>query len=1227
MNTSVNTFGLPFNRYGLIDKSKQGVGLSEVDLVSSTPQITERDNLMMFDTRDCLGELSLQQSQIAFSYQTATDGSINPELFRKSLNPDGTVNPQKLVNIVQQMQADKQISGFPQRNESPYVIGNIISLRLPKPLKLIKSFEIINAIIPRDIIPMYVYFPGFINNCIPFVFSGTGANYLNPNNTTERSGTWDSPIPETIEDFYDPNVQGISSNKLGGVFQTPLRYWRSYTGPNCMPNPHTPPPYQLWNPPQDSLSESPWPFQPQPVRGQRIPTYVAKNGVVFSGYGLYDLDDFPPTQELQLADGNSIQIPLRKLILKLLVAEGQFVNGISAAQLIDSSKVDDFNDSGIVDNPLLQTGYGYYQRFIPGPGIAMNYQPNQWRDQKSAPIDLSVSTYDPDTGYYGPMPVPFPNFRGNVWGPYNQPGNRFQNKSLQLTIDELYMNGDLRNLEGNSVIWPNYNPSDGPYTFELYIKTLKRSSNIIRFRTVESSSNPNVRNAMRIEYDGGFGAVYAYVGVNTSIRGGTGPIITGGLPNTQYDGTVHKFNPDIWITPREDIPTNWIQTLSGPQKPTITSSSNFNGWMYIWRNIFPWTGSIYVPVTAGGTGPMENFSENEEWKKSVGSSNDVNLTYGSEQWSFSPVIGQSNFYCIPSSSSSTFEFVANVPYGQVLGIEISSGGTGYQDSFIEFSGLYPKYVVKSYDTLVDYKYIVEVTSVDSKGTVLSFNVLDSPVSTDGIERIMYATLCGADCSNPETTTSDNNWTLNSPSTINPLLTWSGGSNYTEGSDLLTVVNNGTGSGLTINILSVNGGEITGFEISNAGSGYIIGDIITVIQKGSNNNATFRITDAIQIPENLIPEYNIFHYTDPLATGPNQIIDAGPRVSSNYVNGVDTCTTDCPSNCTVPVGDYEYCIGSSNTSAAKAGDDPRPPPDPPCMLKCDFQAQISPEAEWNADIAANTANCRPLNNSRIRQLSSYVNRRVAYNDLGSNNGYFIVSLLNYRSFFVSSTPDTDIVIKINQAKRDVYTQSLNSNVDESNFNIPIRLNLGTTSGTLEYVEAVQGTLTSSGVYWKKEYFPPMAQLANLEISLWTYDGTPIPIERCLGFVEQFTDQVQLYSSSIAGSFILHGSYSAFAPNLPPFATTNTNTPSSVIITGSNNSKSLSDPFNPKLERYTQRNLGLMFKIVTYHSQNPGITDVIKAMPDSSMQQSETFVDSRGNTKKLLPLASNIDNYSS
>jgi hypothetical protein len=1245
ISSSKTHFGLPGNSYGLVDKQKAAVGLQEQNLESDLPSVTERDHLFMFDTRDCIGELSLREAQTAFAYFSATSGKITPEDFKKTLNSNGVVVPSKLVQLVSDLSRSGDIKGFPSRDKQPYIKDNIITFQLPRILKQVKSLEIINAIIPRDIIPVYVYFPGFIDNCLPFTLSGTGVDYISPKNINPSSN-WTSPIPETYEDFYDDEIQGMSSNKLGGVYQTPLRYWRAYTGANCMANPHTPPPYQLWNPPQDKFSQNPWPFQPQPVRNQRTPTYVSRNGVIFSGFGLYDLDDFPVSQELQLSNGSQISIPLRKLILKLLVPNGQYINGISTEELIDISDVTDFNESGIVDNPLVQTGYGDYQRFIPGPGLGMNYQPNQIRDLKSAPIEIGLSTYDPITGYIGPMPVPFPNFRGNVWGPYNRPGDRFQNMSVQLTLDELYMNGDLDNLEGNSVIWPSFDPSTQSYTFEMYIATLKRANNIIRFRNVESSSNPNIKNSMRVEYDGGFGAVYAYVGKNTIERGKPGPIITGGLPNTQYDGKIKKFNSTVWMTPRADIPEDWIQSLPGPQRPTIVKSDTFSGWIYIWRNIFPWTGSAYVPITAGGTGPMEYFDgdiTNPEWLKDVGSSSMVNITSGSSQWSASPVIGMSNTYCIPSGVPSSFEYVGNLPFGIPSGIELSVGGSNYQSSSDNFSGnpLYTMYqymyvpvintgtnpllfvldrYIRGRFTLEETSIFYRVTGVDSRGTITSETKIPSGDRYAGL----FALLPG---DNIEGVTGVNSIYISYGGP--DFFPHKGGGGYLVSNGLRTATDNGTGIGLIVNILEVSEndavvGIVTAFEISEPGSGYRVGDIIRVLQQGSFNNCMFRISGVSSLDNDIIPSENNFHYHDPLAVGP---VNYGQDnyLSVDYVNGNNVCQAACTSaadNCTPPGGEYIFKVGEKISSSSSAADDPRPTPVPKDMLKCDFRDQLSPIDEWNAE---EIKNCRPLNNSRILQTSTYIDKRTAYSDLGSNNGAFLGALINYRAFFVSSTPDTDIIIRIKQAERTVYTQSLNQQVSQSNFNMPIRLSLGTASGTLEYVEAVAGSLTSSGVYWKKDYFPPKAELSDLTIEFWTYNGTPIPMERCLGFFEQFTEQAVLYSSNIASSYILHGNYAAFQPNLPPFATTTSLSPSSIVITSNTNSKSLNDPFNPKTSNYTQRNLGLMLKMVTYHAQNPGITGIIKQMPASYVTQTESFVDDEGNDKELIPLAGNIDSY--
>lgn len=1201
-STSQNTYGLPFNKYGLADKQESLVGLQEVNLQNDSPRITIRDNQIHFDTRDCFGQLSLYEAQLAFSFDIVTKGYLEPKYFKETLNSNGIVVLSKLVNIVRQ----QNFPGFPVRNSiDPYVEGNRVYFKLQRELKLLRTFEIINAIIPRDVIPMYVYFPGFIDNCIPST-SSTTSNEISLLTTTSAS-TWESPVPETTEDFYDSNVTGIVSNKLGGVYFTPLRYWRSYTGPNCMGNPSTPPPYQLWNPPQDPFAvpiTEPWPFQPVPIRGQRIPTYRAKNGVVFAGYGLYDLDDFPDFQNLQISDGTTIRIPLRKLILKLIVPKGQYVNGVSAEDIIDNSISDDFNDSGIVNEPLTQTGYGDYQRFIPGPGLGQPYQPNQWRNLKSAPIDLSVSTYDTTSGVIGPMPVPFPNFRGNVWGPYSRPGDRFQNVSLQLTVDELYLNGDLDNLEGNPIINEKFNPSTESYTFEYYLETLRRINTLVRFSNFETSNNPNIKNAMRVQFDGGFGAVSVSVGTSNT-TGLPGPLDINGLPNTQYDGQVHEFNVDVWVEPKSDNPINWIDTLPGPQKPSIVQdlSIGYLGWMYIFRDIFPWTGQIYVPITAGGTGPMEYFSTDNTWNVSSNSE----LTWGSTEWSSKPVIGQAPF-CIPTSIEDTNEYAGNLPWGQVTGISPTRGGTDY------ISGLPdPDYRLVEVGTLVttgSSNTIIDVTLVSTpQRSILNFTTIIAPIYPE--PRILVAINCPSCSSTVNITPGNNAYFLALPPSN--LTLFQGGNNYSIENNVGTRVQYGTGTGLTINIesLSTTATTITGiidqFSISNPGSGYRVGDIVSVIQSGSNNNALFIVTSVDSPTTSIIPSSSIFHYIDPLAVGPSGT-STGSGISQDIVNGASTCTDPCETdedNCTPLLGTYQVCIGQEVTEVSTGENDPRPPTNGICTAKCDFVAEESPTQEFQDLIDAGTITCRPSDNARQAQTSNYINRRISYRDLLT--GTFITALTNYRSLFISSTPDSEIIIRIKQAQREIYNQSQNASVTESNFNIPIRLNLGTTTGTLEYVEAIQGSLTSSGVYWKKQYYPPKAKLLDLELEFLTYDGTPIPLERTLGFNSQITEQAILQSSSIISTSILQSGNTSQALR----ATNISNTPSKTVVTGSGNTKTLTNPFSPKLAQFTQRNLSLTFLSQTYHNENPGITHVIKRMPEQS--------------PGVIPVASNLETY--
>ena len=71
---------------------------------------------------------------------------------------------------------------------------------------------------------------------------------------------------------------------------------------------------------------------------------------------------------------------------------------------------------------------------------------------------------------------------------------------------------------------------------------------------------------------------------------------------------------------------------------------------------------------------------------------------------------------------------------------------------------------------------------------------------------------------------------------------SGGTGYAIGSGVATT--GGTGTGLTVNILAVDTGVIISFEVAAVGSGYLVGETITISTGGAN--ATFTITN-IDIP--------------------------------------------------------------------------------------------------------------------------------------------------------------------------------------------------------------------------------------------------------------------------------------------------------------------------------------------------------------------------------------------
>ena len=148
-------------------------------------------------------------------------------------------------------------------------------------------------------------------------------------------------------------------------------------------------------------------------------------------------------------------------------------------------------------NPIQAYGFGDFQRYIPGPGQGLTYQPN------SNAIYTAANGSGPPNVAQADSPIPFPNFRGNVWGPYGSPGDRFQKMGLRDVVQDLYMNGDLDNLLGSPIIIPTVPvqaiTQDG--SFGLNFASLIP----VTLGNIAQATNPNITNAMRIVANG-FGA-------------------------------------------------------------------------------------------------------------------------------------------------------------------------------------------------------------------------------------------------------------------------------------------------------------------------------------------------------------------------------------------------------------------------------------------------------------------------------------------------------------------------------------------------------------------------------------------------------------------------------------------------------------------------------------------------------------------------------------------------
>lgn len=331
-------------------------------------------------------------------------------------------------------------------------------------------------------------------------------------------------LPPTFVSYIIQEALDIERRAVG-FYSTPLELFRTYNGAFTLPNAYTPPPLRLWQPDVSGASQ----FPPYPY--QTVPTYkttdfsitgeIGDFYLILSGHGVYDLNDWTFRTNASTAVNVIITILARTLLL-LAITPDQTINDNSVITLIISSNITSNTSS------LDYYGYGDYQRFIPGPGLGLAYQP--------ATTDGANPTIPgPD------WPVSFPFFKGNVWGPYNSPGDRFQKLGLRDTLQDLYLNGDMSNLTGSPIIkpWLPIETFMNDVTFGIDFTSLVN----VTFSNIVNASNPNILNAMRV-FPNGYGAgAVLNLGEDENITtrfldaGGQGPDPFGTPVNGYNDGT------------------------------------------------------------------------------------------------------------------------------------------------------------------------------------------------------------------------------------------------------------------------------------------------------------------------------------------------------------------------------------------------------------------------------------------------------------------------------------------------------------------------------------------------------------------------------------------------------------------------------------------------------------------------------------------------------------------
>lgn len=559
------------NQFGLRDKTDQGSGLVQKNPLDS--QFTVLENTIYVDTRDCVGTQSLADARAYFLNKggralangsiTATTGlGINPVVVTfnsvvdlkngdtiviSGVRGNTNVNGTQILSSVSTVLNTATITsgpngnysgggtwyraadnGYPElKNTDSTIVGNVMTISLGKELKNLRDISLFHIVVPRDIIPLYYWLSDFIL---------TSVNSTNSTYNLYTGGTVTTDYTTRI-----PQEAWYMTSRMIGFYSSPLDLWRTYEyGTFSMQSATTPPPMQLWNPPGPGT----WPnFQPIPYPFQTVPTYqsnlfsvagkTGKFNLILSGYGIYDLVDWTIISSPSTPTTDALNTSIIRKLLLVLICPIQSFGGIDYIEMILNC-----NTTSNV-NPIQAYGFGDFQRYIPGPGQGLTYQPN------SNEIYTLSNGSGPPNNPQVDSPIPFPSFRGNVWGPYSSPGDRFQKLGLRDIVQDLYMNGDLNNLLGSPVIItdvPAQAISQDP-SFGLNFSSMIP----VNLGNIAQATNPNILNAMRIVSNGFGAAVIRAEGANN-------PAPIGPYYSNRY-GSAGGIGPSGL-----GVPSSWVNT-------------------------------------------------------------------------------------------------------------------------------------------------------------------------------------------------------------------------------------------------------------------------------------------------------------------------------------------------------------------------------------------------------------------------------------------------------------------------------------------------------------------------------------------------------------------------------------------------------------------------------------------------------------------------------------------